>query len=93
MIEKPANGVRGFFLYDPFEDQHFFRVYGEVDPKTGRKSFTDYKVLAEDIEVTIESTGLSLYETENGNCLNWGIRRRAESSVAVQAAKSKEKFS
>ena len=75
MTEKPANGVEGFFLYDPFEDRHFFRVYGEVDSATGRKSFIDYRMLAEDIKVTIQSNRLSLYETENGNCLNWATRK------------------
>lgn len=73
MTEKPANKVRGFFLYSPFdEDQFFFRVYGEADPATGRKTFTDYKVCAEDVEVTIESGALSFYEIEHGeNRLDW----------------------
>lgn len=74
-MEKPANKVRGFFLYNPITKRHFFRVYGEVDPKTGRKSFTDYRVSAEDIEVTIEATGLSLYEVEGDkNKLDWSSK-------------------
>jgi len=75
MNEKPADGVRGFFLYSPFSHRHFFRVYGEVDPTTGHKTFTDYKVCAEDIEVTIEANGLSLYEgDEDKNRLDWSSR-------------------
>ena len=35
MTEKPAKGMTGFLLYNPFADRHFFRVYGEVDPVTG----------------------------------------------------------
>lgn len=78
MNEKNAKGVRGFFLYNPFDDRHFFRVYGEVDPATGHKSYTDYKVCAEDIEVTIESNRLALYESEeiddDTNRLDWSSR-------------------
>jgi hypothetical protein len=75
MIEKPAEGVKGFFLYNPFEKQPFFRVYGELNPITGRKSFTDYKICAEDIEVTIETNLVSLYEGENDeNKLDWSSR-------------------
>lgn len=65
MNEKPAKGVRGFLLYNPSTDRHFLRVYGDIDPATGRNSFTDYKLSAEDIQITIESHDLSLYdETE-----------------------------
>jgi len=71
--EKPAEGIRGFFLYSPSLDRNFFRVYGEVDPATGRKSFTDYTVCAEDIEVTLEASGLSLYEGDK-NRLDWSSR-------------------
>ena len=78
MTEKPANKVRGFLLYDHLEDRHFFRVYGEVDPATGRKSFTDYNLSAEDIEVTIEATTLSLYECDleddKANRLSWSSK-------------------
>lgn len=75
MKETPAEKVRGFFLYNPFTKRHFFRVYGETDPVTGRKSFTDYKVCAEDIEVTIEAGGLSLYEgDEEKNRLDWSSK-------------------
>jgi len=85
MTEKPAKNVRGFFLYSPFSHKHFFRVYGEVDPATGHKTFTDYKVCAEDIEVTIEAGGLALYEVENGdeekNRLDWSSKVLGPNSI------------
>jgi hypothetical protein len=70
MIEKSAKGVRGFLLYDPSTGLRFFRVYGEKD-QTGRKSYTDYSLCAEDIEVTVEAKNLSLYEGEEKNRLGW----------------------
>jgi hypothetical protein len=88
MTEKPAENVRGFFLYNPFDNRHFFRVYGEVDPATGHKSFTDYKVRAEDIEVTIHAGGLSLYESEPDdpdsvhNKLDWSSEALGKDLVA-----------
>lgn len=85
MTEKPAKQVRGFFLYSPLTERHFFRIYGEKDPVTGRKPFTDYKVCAEDIEVTIEAGGLSLYEVENGdeekNRLDWSSTVLGKNSI------------
>jgi hypothetical protein len=76
MIEKPAKDITGFLLYDPFTEKHWFRVYGELDPVTGRKTYKDYELWAEDIKVTINAGGLSLYEDREGkrgikNCLDW----------------------
>ncbi len=74
MIEKPAKGIRGCLLYNMFDDRHFFRVYGETDPATGRKAFTDYRVAAEDIGVLILDGGLSFYEDSDDpdkNRLSW----------------------
>jgi hypothetical protein len=75
MIEKPAKDVRGFLLYNPITEKHWFRVYGEIDPITNRKTHTDYSLCAEDIEITINAGGLSLYEGEDefdfGNRLDW----------------------
>jgi MoaA/NifB/PqqE/SkfB family radical SAM enzyme len=71
-IERPAENVRGFLLYSPLSKKHFFRIYGPVDPETGRKTFTDYRLNAEDIEVTIHAGGLSLYENPDGeHRLDW----------------------
>jgi hypothetical protein len=65
--EKPAKGVRGFILYNPFTGNRWFRIY---DPETKGK-YTDYKISAEDIQVEILAGGLSLYEGEQGNRLDW----------------------
>ena len=54
MQEKSAQGVRGHILYHPFRCTHFFRVYHD-------EGFTDYEIVAEDIEVTIEDGSISLY--------------------------------
>lgn len=62
--------MRGFFLYNPFKQRHFFRVY---DPEDKRK-FKDYDVFAEDIEVTIHAHGLVLYEGEDRNKLDWSSK-------------------
>jgi hypothetical protein len=68
MNEKNAEGVRGFLLYNPFDRKYFFRVYDEHD----KRKFTDYKLCAEDIEVTIEAGGLALYESDVvQNRLDW----------------------
>jgi hypothetical protein len=63
MIEKPAKGVRGFLLYSPFTKDYFFRVYGEKDPN-GHRKFKDYKLCAEDIEITLNTNYISLYDDE-----------------------------
>ncbi len=82
MNEKSATGVRGFFLYNPFTKRHFFRVYDEKD----RSKFTDYKVCAEDIEVTIHAGGLALYESEDGekNRLDWSSEALGKDLVVQQ---------
>lgn len=76
MTEKPADGIKGCFLYDFFDKKMFFRVYGDVDPATGHKTFVDYKVCAEDIGVTLDMhDGLSLYESPDGkNRLDWSSK-------------------
>lgn len=58
--EKPAKGVRGFLLYSPFTQKHFFRVYDPED----KSVFTDYDITAEDIEIELLSNFNSLYEGE-----------------------------
>ena len=90
MTEKPAKDVRGFLLYNPFTKKHFFRVYGEVDIATGHKTFIDYKVCAEDIEVTIHEGGLSLYEDEDryaNNRLDWSSRVLGPKSIGRKPSK------
>jgi hypothetical protein len=61
MTEKSADGVTGFLLYSPFDQRLFFRVYH------GPKQYTDYKIAADDIEVTLVDPHLSLYEDGSDN--------------------------
>jgi hypothetical protein len=72
--EKPARGVRGCFLYHPFDKDgnfnvndgsYFFRVYNED------KTYTDYDLWAEEMWVRIESADVSLFKTKNGGCISW----------------------
>lgn len=56
MIELPAKGTRGFLLYSPFTHDFFFRVY-ESD-----KSFTDYELRFEDMQIEIVDDHLSLFQ-------------------------------
>lgn len=58
---KNAENVQGFLLYSPFDHKYFFRVYHED------KSFTDYKLCADDIQVQILGRFLELCETEDGD--------------------------
>lgn len=68
MIEKSAKGIRGYLLYNPFTHQHFFRIYNED------KTFVDYDVCAEDIAIQILDDGISLYQSEDRNRLDWSSR-------------------
>lgn len=45
--EKSAKGVKGFLLYSHFNKKYFFRVYKKD------KTFKDYDLCAEDIEIEI----------------------------------------
>ncbi len=68
MTEKPADGVRGFLFYNSHLQRHVFRIYGEVDPATGHKSYKDYDLCAEGIEMTINSKTVSFYDDNEGHC-------------------------
>lgn len=62
MSEEQAKGKRGFLLYSPFSKKHFFRIYESEDKRT----FTDYDLCAEDIEIEILDDWTALYKTEEG---------------------------
>jgi hypothetical protein len=64
-MEKNAKGVRGFLLYSPFSKNYFFRVYNKD------KTFTDYKITAEEIEIELISKYNALIETDSGNILDF----------------------
>lgn len=88
MLEKPAKGVRGFLLYNPFDDRHFFRIYD----KENKRKFKDYAISIEDLEIEILASGASLMEYQPDeqpgiypNVIDWS------SSVYSKARKAQEK--
>jgi hypothetical protein len=56
MKEKSAKGVKGYLLYSPFHKRCIFRVYD----KKNKGQFIDYQIIAEDIEIKINSDFYSL---------------------------------
>jgi len=58
MKEIQAEGVEGFLLYNPFNKGYFFRVYNED------KSYVDYDLRAEDIQIKIIDRFTALYESD-----------------------------
>lgn len=66
-VEKPAKGVKGFLLYNPFTDHYWFRVYNPEN----KREYKDYKLSIEDLEIEILAGGASLYESEEGNRISW----------------------
>jgi len=57
--EIPAFGVKGFILQNFYTKDVFFRVYNED------KTFVDYDLAHNDLEVTIIDESASLYRMEN----------------------------
>lgn len=68
-MEISAENVEGFFLWNPFEKKYFFRIY-EENPE----SFTDYDIVADDIEVKLLSSFNSLYKSEKCNKLDYSSK-------------------
>ena len=67
-IEIPAEGKRGFILYNIFEGDYFFRIYDVTD----KRKFTDYRICTEEIEVEILGPFTALYENADGeHRLGW----------------------
>ena len=60
--EKKAKGIKGYLLYSPITQKHFFRVYNKKDPT----KFKDYKITAEDIEIKLLSNFNALIEFDTG---------------------------
>jgi hypothetical protein len=87
MSKKPAKGVRGFLLHNPITDRCWFRVYDEAD----RTKFTDYRLAAEDIKVTVESGGLVLIDDEAGRRIDYDMEEiRRKSREARERADNNE---
>jgi len=60
--EKRAKGIKGYLLYSPVTQNHFFRVHNKKDPT----KFKDYKITAEDIEIKLLSNFNALIELDTG---------------------------
>ena len=60
--EKKAKGIKGYLLYSPVTQTHFFRVHNKKDPT----KFKDYKITAEDIEIKLLSNFNALIEFDTG---------------------------
>lgn len=67
MVTEPAKGKKGFLLYSPVTEKHFFRVYDSLVFGT----YKDYDLCAEDIEVEILDRHLVLCEGEDRNRLDY----------------------
>ena len=63
--ETPANGTRGFIIKDFFSNEVYFRVYNED------KSFIDYQIGHNDLEVVIADESASFYCGKNKNVLDY----------------------
>ncbi len=67
---ETAKGKKGFLLYSPITQKHFFRVYDPED----KSKFVDYDLYAEDIEIEILDGFTELCEGEDGNRLDYSRR-------------------
>lgn len=67
MKEIEAKGKRGYLLYSPIENLHFFRIYHS-------DTFTDYYINAEEIQIEIIGDWTSLYESEKYNKLDFSSK-------------------
>lgn len=63
---KPAKGKKGFIL--EINDKFVFRIYH------GNGKFTDYEIRANDFEVEIVDDFTELYESEDGNRIDYSRR-------------------
>jgi hypothetical protein len=67
--EKPVKGTKGFILYSPFRTVPFFRVYNED------KTFIDYEINCEELEVELISDWNSFYSfSDDSNTLDWSSK-------------------
>ena len=68
--EKNANGTKGFLMWNPKTQDFIFRVYNKD------KSFTDYTILCEELELTINSDYYSLFSTENRKYIDFSTKSK-----------------
>ncbi len=60
MRETSANGVKGILCRTISPEKFFFRVY------QGDGNFDDYRILHDDLSITIDDELASFYEDKNG---------------------------
>jgi hypothetical protein len=68
--EKNANGTKGFLMWSPKAQDFVFRVYNRD------KTFTDYRILCEELELTINSDHYSLFSTENRKYIDFSTKSK-----------------
>lgn len=67
MLHRSALGVRGHLIDVRNDGRFVFRVYGDPDPVTGRKSITDYDLRVMDLNVEITSGYYALFDPAPGS--------------------------
>jgi hypothetical protein len=55
MISQSAKGMRGHLIKHPKRCDSVFRVFGEPDPTTGKRSYRDYDIETDVLEIEITS--------------------------------------
>lgn len=84
-IETPAKGVKGSLLWNPWTERHFFRVYDKKN-----KTYTDYAIRVEDLEMEIQSNIVSIYAgtTLRPACIDWSTKylKKGTSDAAARRA-------
>jgi hypothetical protein len=68
--ENNANGTKGFLMWSPNAQDFIFRVYNKD------KTVTDYRILCEELELTINSDYYSLFSTENRKYIDFSTKTR-----------------
>ena len=72
--EKNAKGTKGFLLWNPKAQDFIFRVYNKD------KTFTDYIILCEELELEISSNFYSLFSTDNRKYLDFSSKNKKNES-------------
>lgn len=67
--EKNASGTKGFLMWNTKAQDFVFRVYNKD------KSFSDYRILCEELELTINSDHYSLFSTDNRNYIDFSTNQ------------------
>lgn len=66
--EKNANGTKGFLMWNPKAQDFVFRVYNKD------KSFSDYRILCEELCFTIAGDDYSLFTTDNRKYIDFSSK-------------------